>query len=423
MNIAALERDYATAVDRAKSLFTKQAETAQQENRLRTDDEKAEVQKAMDEAEKIKTKLSALRDDKDMAEQIEQLVGQSRTRATVGTSQEQPHQERRSLGQQFVESAAMEWIKKNPHGAQGSTWATPSVELHDPQMRAATLTTTGGSPGSGGDLIIPDYRPGILPLLFKPLRIADLLASGTTDSNSIVYMKESTFTNAAATVTEGDPKPESTLIFDQVTDAVRKIAHWLPVTEEMLEDVPAIRSYIDMRLRLGVELEEEDQLLNGDGTAPNISGILDRSGLTTTVVAGGSPGDSNADAIFKAMMDIAWGAFIQADGVVMNPTNWETIALSKNADDQYYGGGPFNTPPIPRLWGLPVVLSPTIAANTALVGAFRTAAQVFRKGGIRVEASNSHSDYFIKNLVAIRAEERLALAVYRPAGFAKVTLS
>lgn len=418
MNIAQLERDQRQYAEQAQALFKKQSELAEKEDRLRTDDEKKEVKDLFDKANAVKVKLSAMADDKAMSDQIGALLGGTSRTEKVGDTTDREKAETRSMGQQFIESDAMSWLKQHPVGSKGSAWKTPSVEL-----QAATLTTTGGSPGSGGDLIIPDYRPGILPLLFKRLVVADLMPGGRTDSNSIVFMKESTFTNAADTVAEGGTKPESTLIFDQTSSDVRKIAHWLPVTEEMLEDVPAIRAYIDMRLRLGVELEEEDQLLNGNGTAPNIRGLLNQTGLATTITTGGSPGDSNADAIFKQMMALAYTSLVPADGIVMNPTNWQSIALAKNADDLYYGGGPFNTPPIPRLWGLPVVLTPSIAANTALVGAFRTAAQVFRKGGIRVEATNSHASYFITNLVAIRAEERLALVVYRPAAFGKVTLS
>ena len=121
------------------------------------------------------------------------------------------------------------------------------------------------------------------------------------------------------------------------------------------------------------------------------------------------------------MMGIFNDSGLMPDGHVMNPINWQTIQLMKDSSGAYMGGGPFMSPPVPRLWGLPVVVTPTIAAGLGLVGAFRSAAQVFRKGGIRVEASNSHDDYFIRNLVAIRAEERLALAVYRPGAFGTVT--
>jgi len=275
--------------------------------------------------------------------------------------------------------------------------------------------TVGPEPKISG----PQYLPGILPLGFPRLVIADLLASGTTDSNAIVYMVETVFTNAANTVAEGAAKPESALVFASVTEAVRKIAHWLPVTEEMLEDVAAIRSYIDARLRLGVQLKEEDQLMNGDGVAPNLLGILARPGLATSIARGAA--ETNADVIFRQVMTIYAASFLMPDGVVMNPADWATTVLTKSKDGSYLTAGPFAPIQSPTLWGLPVAVTPAIVAASALVGAFQSAAQVFRKGGIRVEASNSHQDFFIKNLVAIRAEERLALAVYRPGAFGKVT--
>jgi HK97 family phage major capsid protein len=127
------------------------------------------------------------------------------------------------------------------------------------------------------------------------------------------------------------------------------------------------------------------------------------------------------DAIARQIAAIATTSFIYPDGIVMNPTNWFTVQTSKDANGQYFGAGPFAPMQAATMWGLPVAPTPSIVANTALVGAFGSMSQVFRKGGIRVEASNSHQDFFIKNLVAIRAEERLALAVYRPASFGKVT--
>jgi len=121
------------------------------------------------------------------------------------------------------------------------------------------------------------------------------------------------------------------------------------------------------------------------------------------------------------MAAIATTAFVYPEGIVINPTNWFTIQIGKDTTGRYLAGNPFQPLPANSLWGVPVAPTPSIVAGTALVGAFATASQVFRKGGIRVEASNSHQDYFVKNLVAIRAEERLALCVYRPGAFGKVT--
>jgi HK97 family phage major capsid protein len=419
MNIAQLERDLLKKSAEAASLLESTAKACQAfeekdkdgkvvaTGRLMTDDEKKAIQALIDEGNGLKAQIERAKGDERMASEIQKMTAGMRPNGAAAPSQSQG--EARSMGQQFVESEAFAWLKKS-HGVRGSAWTSPSAELF-----ATTLDTTTAS---GGDLIVTQYRPGILPLLFKRLTVADLLASGTTDSNSVTYMKETTFTNAAAAVAEGQPKPESTLIFDQVTDLVSKIAHWLPVTDEMLEDVSQIRSYIDARLRLGLQLTEEDELLNGSGTAPHLQGLRNRSGLTTATTRTGS--QTNADAVFVAMMAVFNGSFVMPTGTIMNPANWQTTQLSKDGNGQYYGSGPFAGPQPPTLWGLPVVVTPSITANEAFTGAFSSAAQVFRKGGVRVEASNSHSDFFVRNLTAIRAEERLALAVYRPAAFSKV---
>jgi HK97 family phage major capsid protein len=131
--------------------------------------------------------------------------------------------------------------------------------------------------------------------------------------------------------------------------------------------------------------------------------------------------DTNADAILKQIFAIYGTAFLMPTGIVLNPANWVTTVLTKTTTGEYIATGPFSPIQTPTMWGLPVAVTPAQPANEGFVGAFKTAAQVFRKGGIRVEASNSHQDFFIKNLVAIRAEERLALCVYRPGAMGKVT--
>jgi HK97 family phage major capsid protein len=417
MNIALLERELAAKQSAAKDLFSKHTKAADAAGREMTDDERGEVQKALDDANGIKGQIARAKSDDAMRAEVDRIIGvQEKHAQAVADQTREAAKGRKSMGQQFVESAAMDFLKTRRHHGSGM-WQTPSVELH-----ATTITSDDGSPGSGGDLIVPQYLPGVkVPLLFRRLVVADLLAPGTTDSNAIIYMQETVFTNAADTVAEGAIKPESTLIFDKVTETIHKIAHWIPITDEMLEDVSYIRSYVDGRLRLGVMMAEEDKLLNGAASPDEINGLLNRTGLRTAEVAGGSPDSPNADAVFRQMMGIFTDSFIMPDGIVMNPSNWQTIQLMKDTSGAYMGGGPFGLPPAPRLWGLPVVVTPAITTGTALVGAFGSQAQIFRKGGIQVAVSNSHSDFFIRNLTAIRAEERLGLAVYRPSAFGTVT--
>jgi HK97 family phage major capsid protein len=431
MNILQLERDLRAAKEKAAGLIAEttraceahvvvNADGTKTTGRLMTDEEKQKIGAALAEAEAIQKRIDAAKGDADLIARLDKLTGTGGPARpfSLGAA---PF-ERRSIGQQFTQSPDFrDFIKSGAHRGSNA-WTSPAIECYEPAP-SMYGTLLSEDPASGGKLVVPQYLPGIQPLMFKRLVVAQLIASGTTGSNAIIYMVETTFTNAAAPVAEGAAKPESALVFDQRTDPVQKIAHWLPVTEELLEDEPAIAAYIDARLTLGVQLAEEDQLLNGNGTPPNILGLMNRSGLATAVArnAGATPPETNADAILRQITAIATTAFVYPEGVVMNPTNWFTIQTSKDNNGQYYGGGPFSPLPTPTLWGLPVAPTPSIVLGTALVGAYNSQAQVFRKGGIRVAASNSHQDYFVKNLVAIRAEERLALACYRPGAFGKVT--
>jgi HK97 family phage major capsid protein len=406
-----LERDLAATQEKARALFLATAKTCDAEdNRLMTAAEVAAIETLTAEGAAIKKQITEQSASAAMLAEIDRL--------TAGVSPLPARGSARilSIGQQLVANAEwQDFIKRQGHRT-ASSWRSPMVELFPPDFHAATLTE---DPASGGALVTPQYLPGIQGLPTRPIVVADLLAPGTTDSNAVSYMREKTFTNAAAPVLEGGIKPESTLVFEAALDPVRKIAHWLPVTEEMLEDVPQMRSYIDARLIVGVKLIEDDQLLNGDGIAPNILGLRARPGLAADIVRTGT--ETNADALLRQALAIFAHSYLMPDGFVLNPADWANTLLTKTTAGDYYTGGPFSPIQGAALWGLPVAVTPMMTPATGFVGAFKTAAQLFRRGGIRVEASNSHADFFIKNLVAIRAEERLALAVYRPGAFGEVT--
>lgn len=424
MNIDALERDYKKAADAAAAALESAMKAAGADDRPLSDEEKAGVNAKKDEALALQAKIARAKADAGMIAEIERLTAT----ATAPPRQAAAQNGRRpmSWGEQFFAGDAGAFIRAGGHKS-ASNWRTPSQELAWPTgyggvpiIRGATLTE---DPASGGALVLPQYLPGIVAPVPPQVLVSELFAQGVTNSNVINYMREKTWVNAAAAVLEGGIKPESTLTFEAASDPVRKLAHWLPVTEELLEDEPAARSYIDARLRAGVIMEEQDQLINGDGTAPNISGILDRTGLTPDLPrnAAGTPPQSNADVLLAQTMAVFAASLVMPDGYVLNPTNWVSTLMMKTSTGEYFAGGPFSPIQQPTLWGLPVAVTPVIAAGIGLVGGFKTAAQIFRKGGVRVEASNSHADFFIKNLVAIRAEERLALACYRPAAFGTVS--
>jgi HK97 family phage major capsid protein len=172
-------------------------------------------------------------------------------------------------------------------------------------------------------------------------------------------------------------------------------------------------------LRYGLLRKEDQQLLFGTGIAPELQGVTVRPGLGAPI-ARVDP-QNNADAILAQIMILESTTGLPVSGIVMNPLAWGSIWGMKTSDGQYLAGGPFGSPMAPMLWGRQVALTDQMPAAEALVGAFREGGQVFRHGGIQVASTNSHADDFIHNRVAIRAEERLALAIYRPSAFAKVT--
>jgi HK97 family phage major capsid protein len=392
------------------------AEKASDEKRSLAPEETETINGLMKEAEELKGRIQKMDEDEKLRKDLNSMIG------AVSTGPAEKSKSN-SLGDAFVNSEAFQAMLKND-GFKASGWKTGPVEIpygFKEDVPASVLET------SNSDVVQPSVQPGIQPLLFRRLTIADLMPSGTTDSNTVRVIREeggsTGSVNAAAPVTETNEKPASRIRLEEVDESVRKIATILPVSDEMLEDVPGLRSFIDSRLRLFVQHEEEDQLLNGDGTPPALSGILDRSIQTGTQA---SLADNAHDAVFQAITAIR-DVNSEPSGIVVNPTDWAGFRLTKDLNDQYYGGGPFTGAygngglAGNILWQLPVVVTGAIASGTVLVGAFATEAQTFRKGGLTVEASNSHNDFFQRNMTAIRAEERLALAVYRPDAFHAIT--
>lgn len=279
------------------------------------------------------------------------------------------------------------------------------------RIEANTITGQEGSPPeNSGTLVAPMRVPGIIPGAFRSLRIRDLLPSGVTGSNMVEYTRELAFTNDAAETSEGVLKPESDLTFELASAPVRTIAHWIKVTRQVLDDAPALASYIDTRLRYGVELRIDQQLLNGDGTNPNISGMTDAGNFTAFTP---TSGETALDSINRAKYQI-FAADYAPTGIIMNPADWGAIERLKGTDDQYLVGNPLGVVG-PILWGVPVVVTNNMTAGNFLIAATDIAYQVWNRQGVTVEMTESNDTDFVKNLVTIRAEARLALAVYRPA--------
>ncbi len=284
-------------------------------------------------------------------------------------------------------------------------------------MEHADITTTDTTQGAGrsqGTSLVPGHRvPGIIAPPNRQLTIRDLLAQGRTSANSIEYPLETGFTNSAAPVAEGAVKPKSDLTFNLVSSPVRTLAHIFKASRQILDDAPALASYINARGTYGLKFVEEQQLLNGDGTGQNLNGLLPQA---TAFAPAFTPDSEQAiDRLRLAILQVILADY-PASGFVLHPTDWTKIELTKDNEGRYIVGNA-QSPIGPSLWGLPVVQTQAIAAGQFLTGAFSLGAQIFDRLDVEVLLSSENVDDFERNMFTIRIEERLALAVYRPASF------
>lgn len=301
-----------------------------------------------------------------------------------------------SWGRQFVESAGYKSF----------------IEGGASKIRMEVKNTLTGSDTN----VAPDRKPGVVPGAAPALTLESLIPSLPTSSNAIEFTKEASFTNSAAEAAEGSAKAESAITWSLVNMPISTVAHWIKISRQLAADNAALAAYVDSRMVYGVNRRVETQLAVGDGTAPNISGIFDTGNYTAHGYLSGALGSTLAKFVLirKVIGDLKVAGYA-ADAILVNPADWatmETELLTTAAGQvpfKYDDGG------MPRLFGLPVVESVGVTADTFAVGAFRQAATIHNREGVVVEMSDSDADNFTKNLVTIRAERRLALTVEVPA--------
>lgn len=314
----------------------------------------------------------------------------------------QPEQSK-SLGELVTESAAYkEGLERN---------RVKNIDINLPDFERKTTMSTGA-----GWAVENTRIPRIIDLAQRRPIVADLIPQVSTTASVIKFMEETTFTNAAAAVAEGGPKPEAALALTERTQPVEKIAVWLPVTEEQLEDVAQARAFINGRLMLMLDLTEEVELLTGTGATPHLQGFLTKTGVQ--VQAKGA--DTSPDAMYKAMTLVRHTGFAEPTGAVYHPNDWVDVRLLKTLDGLYIWGSPVEAGP-ERIWGMPVVITTAMTENTALTGDFQLYSTLYRRVGITIKTTDSHASLFISNILVILAEERLSLVIYRGSAFAKVT--
>jgi len=392
------------------------AEKAKGENRALTPEEQTDLDGKMAEINQLKADIAAGEKSAATLAALDQMAAEIPGDAKPG-GDERPA---KSLGEHFV---------KHAHARMIETKGQSNVTVGAPEFVPSKAATDSHAVGGWTDGVpyLTDFDRTVVQAPRIRLTIDDLLAQGTVSGNAISYLVEGALEGGFATVAEGGAKPQMHFVNPtQKTDALKKIAGFIDLTDEFLEDAEFLKSEIDIRLLYELAYIQEQQLLNGNGTGQNILGVLNRSGVQTEASAG--PTD-NFDAVFRAMTKVETNAQLPVDGLVVHPNDYQRFRLTKDGNQQYYGGGPFagqyaNDGLVlqPPLWAQKTVVTPAIAEGTVAVGSWKLAATAYRKGGVRVESATQHASNFTSNLVTIRAEVRRALAVRKPLGFCKVAL-
>nr|DAN96751.1 MAG TPA: major capsid protein [Caudoviricetes sp.] len=369
------------------------------------------------ELAELEAKAAAVQRLTDQIDRGEKADAIMRRIDSLGGSPSEGHEDEspaKSIGEHFIKALAGRPIK-----ALG--------RFETPEFKAATDTQlVGGPTGAYGPLVTEVDRQFAVPYRQR-LVVADLCGQGVVSGTAVQYpVFPAKLEGATGAVAEAGKKPQVHAPDPTwVTDPLGEIAGWFDVSDDMLEDLEYVVSEIESSARYDLLHNEETQILSGDGNQPNLRGLLNRSGIQTAAKGA----DTTADAIFKTFSLISNASNFEADAIVINPADYEQLRLGKDGNGQYFGGGYFAGPygngtfaTEPPVWGRRTVVTPAIAAGTVLVGAF-SSAKVLRKGGLRVESSNSHAENFIHDKVTIRLKERLGLQVKYPAAFVKLSLA
>lgn len=288
----------------------------------------------------------------------------------------------------------------------------PGNFYNDFSLKTTITSSAVGSSTPG--ILVPERMPGIVMPGIRRMRVRDLLPRMTTQNNAVEFVKENAFTNMASPTAETVSKGESGITFTIDSETVKTLAHWLPAAKQVLDDFQALQGYINQRLLIGLKDIEDYELVGGDGTGQHLSGLINEA--TAYDTSRNVSGDTRIDKLSHAISQIE-DALFEADGIILNPRDWRTIQLIKDETGgpntgRYILGGPAGLAQ-QVLWGVAVATSHAVAPGEFLVGSFARYCAVWDRMEATVDISTEHADYFIRNMVAIRAEERLTLTVTR----------
>ncbi len=312
----------------------------------------------------------------------------------------------KSFGDQVV---ASDWYKHvKQHGAKGESDPVGQLKYGVAEMKTLFQTTAGLAPESTRTGLIVDA-------VTRPIQILDIIPTTPTGQAAFVYLEETTRTHAAAEKAEAAAYAESTFALTERSSTVRKITDSIPVTDEQLADEPVVNGYLSGRLEFGLRQRLDGQLITGDGTPPNLTGILNVAGIQTQAKGG----DPTFDTAMKALTLVRVTGRAVPNAFIMHPNDWETLVLTRTADGIYILGNPQNQT-TNRLWGLLVVVSDAITENTGLTGDFANFSILAERQGVQVRTGFVNDD-FTKGRVTMRGDLRVAFAVTRATAFCTMT--
>lgn len=319
----------------------------------------------------------------------------------------------KTFGEAFVKSEAYAQAAQKAGGSANlPIGATDSVQIMD---RAAVKTLLKVTSGGLAGVPVEDRTGLIVGKPLAGLDFLDVIATATTDSDVVEWLEESTYTNSAAETAEGADSPESALAFTVQTSNVKEIPHFIPVTRRALADAAFVESWINNRLVDGVRRRLQTQVLGGNGSGENFTGIYNTAGIGS--IDRSVTGTDMIESLHKAITTIRTNAFVEPDFVGIHPNDWEAIRLLKASTAGTYQYGAPSEAGAQSIWGIPAIVHAAFTSGSPLVGR-GSEATLFVREGLSVAASDSHSDYFIKRQVALLATMRAAFAVTQPKAFA-----
>ncbi|CAM4138385.1 phage major capsid protein [Nocardiopsis rhodophaea] len=414
------------------------ADAAEHAGRDMNDTERADAQQHLSKAHELAKQVKARDGDEAVRDSIKELEGVGY--APGGRGRRTPEGKTadlsgKSIGEHFVGSAEFQEMLAQKSGAHFGT-----------QQRIASRPVgykdllTGSDPTSAGGFVRPDYRGlqlGLDPFV-RPLTMRELVAQATTGSDTVEYTYIDTVSNRAAFVAESrsvetpsDPgpstgvKPLSGFTTKSTSTGVKTIAHWFAMTRRAISDAAQVRTLVDALLRYGLEDEIDRQIISGDDNgSENLRGIANTEGVQVLNVdpGKGDPVRANIESIRRAKTMTRLGARARANGIVANPLDLEAMDLIKDNEGRYILGGPVATGGTGGLWNLPVVENESVPEGQLWVGDWKKAI-LYDREEASITVTDSHADFFVRNMVAILAECRVAFAVIQPSAFVKVELA